>query len=173
MLSRSTAAPRLRWLLVVGLLVANICFLALGALAAIAGGSYADLGSGAGGLGGWANELMSYFAILVGLAAAVTTVREGRSVLVGVAVFATGILVATGFLEVGHLLDPCARGWWGRTTTVGGAPLCSAQGEIALRFHLLLHGGSGVLAAGVAVAIHRRARLFEWWPPEGRPAAST
>ena len=46
----STTAPRLRWVLVVGLLVANSLFFALGVLAAVVGGSLSDWGKGAGGL---------------------------------------------------------------------------------------------------------------------------
>ena len=50
---------------------------------------------------------MTYFSFLIGLAAAIATFRERRAVLVSVAVFATGLLISTGTLEVGHLLD-----WW-------------------------------------------------------------
>jgi len=114
--------------------------------------------------------LMTYFSFFVGFAAAIATFRERRAVLVSVGVFATGLLISTGFLEVGHLVDPCARGWWDFSTTVGDERLCSTQGEISVRFHLLLHGASGALAAVVATVIYRRASLFEWWPPEGRPA---
>ena len=168
--SGSATAPRLRWVLVVGLLVANLVLFLLGVLAAVAGGGLSDWGDGAGGLDGWPNDLMAFFSYPIGLAAAIATFRERRVVLVSVAVFATGLLISTGFLEVGHLLDPCARGWWDDSSTVGDEPLCSIQGEIAVRFHLLLHGASGLLAATVAAVIYRRARLFEWWPPEGRPS---
>ena len=98
---RSATAPRLRWLLVIGLLAANLVFFAMGVVAAVAGGDLSDWGSGAGGLGGWANELMTYFSFLIGLAAAIATFRERRAVLVSVAVFATGLLISTGTLEVG------------------------------------------------------------------------
>ena len=57
-------------------------------------------------------------------------------------------------------------------TKVGGARLCSGQGEIAQRFHLLLHGIAGVLAAAVAAALFHRTRLISWWPqriPRIRP----
>lgn len=165
----STTAPRLRWLLVIGLLTANLLVFAMGVLAAVAGGSLSEWGEGAGGLDGWANELMTYFSFLIGLAAAVATFRERRAVLVSTAVFATGLLISTGFLEIGHVLDPCARGWWDFSTTVGDERLCSTQGEIAVRFHLLLHGASGALAATIAAVIYKRTNLFGWWPPEGRP----
>jgi hypothetical protein len=95
--------------------------------------------------------------------------QERRTVLVYVAAFATGLLISTGFLEVGHLLDPCERGWWDFATKVGDERLCSPEGEIAVRFHHLLHGASGALAATVAAVIYRRLNLFDWWPPEGRP----
>jgi hypothetical protein len=165
----STIAARLRWLLVVGLLAANLLLFAMGSLAAVVGRGLSDWGDGAGGLGGWANELMTYFSYLVGLAAAIATFRERRTVLVAVAVFATGPLIGTGFLDAAHLLDPCARGWWDFSTTVGDTRVCSAQGEIAVRFHLLLHGAFGVLAAAAAAVIYKRTNLFSWWPPEGAP----
>lgn len=167
---KSTTAPRLRWLLVMGLLAGNLVVFALGVLAAVAGGGLSDWGEGAGGLDGWANEFMTYFSFLVGLAAAFATFRERRAVLVSGAVFATGLLISTGFLELGHVLDPCERGWWDLSTSVGDERVCSVQGEIAVRFHLLLHGASGALAATVAAITYRRANLFAWWPPEGRPA---
>lgn len=164
----STVAARLRWLLVMGLLAANLFLFAMGSVAAVVGGGLSDWGKGEGGLGGWANELPTYFGYLVGLAASIATFRERRKVLVSVAVFATGPLISTGFLDAGHLLDPCARGWWDLLSTVGDAPLCSVQGEIAIRFHLLLHGAFGALAAAVAAVIYKRTGLIDWWPPEGR-----
>ena len=66
----STTAPRLRWVLVVGLLAANLLVFVLGVIAAAVGGGLSDWGNGAGGLGGWANELMTYFSLLVGFAVA-------------------------------------------------------------------------------------------------------
>jgi hypothetical protein len=163
----SPIAARLRWLLVIGLLAANLLLFALGSLAAVVGRGLSDWGDGAGGLDGWANELTTYFGYLVGLAAAIATFRERRKVLVAVAVFATGPLISTGFLDAAHLLDPCARDWWDLTTTVGETPVCSVGGEIAVRFHLLLHGIFGVLAAAVAAVIYKRTNLINWWPPEG------
>ncbi|WP_436792859.1 hypothetical protein [Actinospongicola halichondriae] len=82
-----------------------------------------------------------------------------------VAVLATGILIGAGYLIVAHLFDPCSRGWWDFSTTVGDTELCSVQGEIAQRFHLLLHAFLGVMSASVAAIVYRRARLFGWWPP--------
>jgi len=46
---RSATASRLRWLLVVGLLVYNLVLLALEAIAAAVGGELSDWGSGAVG----------------------------------------------------------------------------------------------------------------------------
>jgi hypothetical protein len=165
---RSIMAPRLRWLLVIGLMAANLVVFAMGVLAAVVGGGLSDWGNGAGGLGGWADLSMTFFSFLIGLAAAIATFKERRAVLVSGAVFATGLLISTGFLEFGHLMDPCDRGWWDSSTTVGGERLCSPYGDIAVRFHLLLHGASGVLAAILAAVIYRRKNLFAWWPPEGR-----
>ena len=161
-------AERLRWLLVIGLLAANVVFLTLGVIAAAVGGDLTDWGNGAGGLNGWADLSMTFFSLTVGLAAAVATFRERRSILLAVAVFATGLLVGTGFLIGGHLADPCANGWWDTATRVGNTRLCHyPRGDIAERFHLLLHGTFGVLSAGAAAFIYRRKNLFTWRFPAG------
>ncbi|MDH5521405.1 MAG: hypothetical protein OEZ14_12830 [Acidimicrobiia bacterium] len=165
---RSATAAKLRWLLVVGLLVANLLLFAMGSVAAIRGGELSDWGSGAGGLGGWPNEFMTYFSFVIGLAAGIATFRERRTILVAVGVFATGLIISTVFLDVAHLVDPCARNWWDFSTTVGDTRMCSPQGEVAVRFHLLLHGAFGALAAGMAAVIYRRKNLFDWWPPAAR-----
>ena len=165
--NRTLVAARLRWLLVMGLLAANVAFFTLGAIAAAVGGDLSEWGKGPGGLGGWADFSMTLFSFSVGLAAAVATFRERRSILVAGAVFATGLLVGTGFLTGGHLADPCDRGWWDGASAIGDAPLCDSLGDIALRFHLLLHGIFGVLSAGAAAFIYRRKNLFVWWPPAG------
>lgn len=162
---QSTTAAKLRWLLVVGLLAANLLFFAMGSLAAVVGRGLSDWGNGAGGLDGWANEFMTYFSFVIGLAAGIATFRERRTILVPVAVFATGLIISTVFLDVAHLADPCARDWWDFSTAVGDTRVCSARGEIAVRFHLLLHGAFGLLAAGAAAFIYRRRKLFNWWPP--------
>ena len=72
--------------------------------------------------------------------------------------------VIAAFHVIEHLVDPGARDWWDFSTTVGDTRGCSAQGDIAFRFHLLLHGAFGVLAAGSAAVIYRRRNLFNWWP---------
>lgn len=87
------------------------------------------------------------------------------------AVSASGLLIATGFPEIGHLVDPCDRSWWEFPTTIGDERLCSAQADIAVRFPLHLPGASGALTATVAAVISRRSNLFDWWPPEGRPGS--
>jgi hypothetical protein len=165
---KSTTATKLRWLLVVGLLAANLAFFGMGCLAAVVGRGLGDWGNGAGGLGGYANEFMTYFSFVAGLAAAIATFKERHTVLLAVAVFATGLIVSTAFLDLAHLADPCARGWWGFSATIGDTRLCSPHGEIAVRFHLL-HGAFGVLAAGVAAVIYRRGYLLEWWPLASTP----
>lgn len=159
-----TVAARMRWILVVGLLATTIVMFVLGSIAAAVGGDLEDWGDGAGGLGGWPDLFMTFFSFLVGLAAAIATFRERRSVLLSVAVFATGLLISTGYLVLAHLADPCVRGWWDSDTSVGDAGMCSPIDEIASRFHLLLHGSFGMLAAGVAAVIYRRTDLTEWWP---------
>ena len=163
---RSTFAARLRWLLVVGLLFANTVWFTMGLVAAAFGGSLTDWGSGAGGLGGWPDLSQTIFSILVGLAAAIATLRAGRRIRVAVVVFSTGLLIGTAYLVGAHLADPCDRGWWDFETTLGGARLCSSQGEIAQRFHLLLHGIAGVVAAAIAATLYRRTRLIDWSPQQ-------
>jgi hypothetical protein len=49
--------------------------------------------------------------------------------------------------------------------------LCSSQGEIAQRFHLLLHGIAGVVAAAIAATLFHRTRLIDW-SPQRAPQAS-
>ena len=161
----STTAVNLRWALVMGLLAWNLILFAMGSLAAALGGGLSDWGKGAGGLGGWADLSMTISSFAIGLPVAIATFRENRSVRLAVGVFATGLLVGTGYLEGGHLVDPCARAWWGFSTELGGTKLCSSNGDIAVRFHLLLHATVGVVAALVAVVIYRRRNLFGWWPP--------
>jgi hypothetical protein len=163
---RSVAAFRLRWLLVVGLLVINLVLLVMGSLAALVGGGLTDWGSGAGGLGGWADGSMTIFSLTFGLAAGTATFRAGGSIRLSVIVFATGILVGIGFLTGGHLLDPCARGWWEFNSKTGDTRLCSARHDIALQFHLLLHAIVGTASAVLALALYRGRDLIGRWPPE-------
>ena len=159
-LRRSTLAARLRWLLVAGLLCANTAWLTMGLVAAAFGGSLTAWGRGPGGLGGWPDLSQTIFSLLVGLAASIATFSAGRRVRVAVVVFATGLLIGTAYLVGAHLADPCTRGWWDFGTTLGGARLCSSHGEIAQRFHLLLHGVAGVVAAAIAATLYRRTRLI-------------
>ena len=161
----SPTAVTLRWTLVMGLLAWNLLLLAMGSLAAAAGGELSDWGKGAGGLGGWADLSMTIFSFAVGLPAAIATFRENRSIPIAVGVFATGLLVGIGYLEGGHLVDSCARGWWDSLTQVRGTRPCSSRGDIAVRFHLLLHAILGVVSAGMALVIYRRRNMFGWWPP--------
>lgn len=171
---RSTTAARLRWLLVVGLLAANLLLLAMGLLAAGVGGGLTDWGSGAGGLGGWTDGLMTIFSVAVGFAAGVATFKEGRSIPVALTVMVTGLLIGVGYLIVAHLVDPCVNGWWDANSQIGSQPLCERFGSELnshTRFHLLLHAIVGVLSAWVAALIYRWRKLFAWWPPEGPDTA--
>lgn len=143
----------------------------MGIIAAAFGGSLTDWGSGAGGLGGWPDLSQTIFSLLAGVAAAIATFRAGRRIRVAVIVFATGLSIGTVYLVGAHLADPCDRGWWDFETKIAGARLCSGQGEIAQRFHLLLHGIAGVLAATVAAILFRRTHLISWWPKQA-PEAS-
>lgn len=166
---RSTFAARLRWLLVVGLLVANVVLLAMGAIAAAFGGELTSWGNGAGGLDGWADLSQTIFSLAVGVAAGIATFREGRAIPIAVAVFATGLLIGTGYLIGGHLVDPCDRGWWDARNRIGDQPLCERFGfelGIHTRFHLLLHATLGVPSAAIAALLYRRTKLIGWWPPE-------
>jgi hypothetical protein len=167
--NRSTkTAERLRWLLVMGLLAANLVLLAMGLTAGIVGGELTTWGSGAGGLDGWADLSQTLFSLVVGGAAAVATYRERHSILVAVAVFLTGILIGVGYLVAAHIADPCELGWWDSATAIGDTSLCDSHGGVAQRFHLLLHATFGALSAGIAAVIYRRADLFVWWPWSAR-----
>ena len=159
----STLAVRLRWLLVIGLLMITTVWLAMGSIAGVVGGTLIKWGRGAGGLGGWADLSMTIFGLIIGLAAAIATFRVRRSVKLSVSVFFTGLLIGVGYLNVAHLFDPCDRGWWDSSSTVGNASLCSTYGDISVRFHLLLHGTFGVLSAAIAVFVYRRMDLLERW----------
>jgi hypothetical protein len=163
--NRALMAARLRWVLVIGLLVANVVFFALGAIAGFVGGDLVHWGNGAGGLGGWASRSTDYFSIVVGLAAGVATFREGRSIRVSFAVGVTGLLIGAGFFFGGHLADPCDNGWWD-AATLNGEPMLCWLGGIATRFHLLLHGILGGLSAAVAAFIYRRHNLITWQFPK-------
>lgn len=166
-------AVKLRRLLVLGVLAGYLVLFAMGSIAAVAGGELSAWGNGAGGLDGRADSYVTFFSLGVGLAAGIVTYRQGRSRAVSVAVFATGLLVSIGYFFGGHLLDPCARGWLVFGDTVGDAFLCSSRtiasfsepvtasgGDIATRFHLLLHATTGVLSASVAVWIYRWKNLL-------------
>jgi len=158
-----TMSARLRWLLVVGLLTANVVWFVMGSIAGIVGGGLTDWGKGPGGLGGWADYSMTLFSLVVGSAAAIATFRRRRSVMLAVAVFLTGFLIGGGFLTLAHLLDPCDRGWWDYFTTIGDTRLCRADGAIADRFHLVHHAIFGVTSAAIAVFIYRRRNLIDRW----------
>ena len=153
----------LRRLLVIGLLVITVVWLLMGSIAGVVGGGLINWGKGAGGLGGWADLSMTLFSLAIGLAAAVATFRTRRSVRLAVAIFFTGILVGVGYLTVAHLFDPCDRGWWDSSSSVGSVSLCSPRGDISLRFHLLLHGTFGVISAAAAVWVYRRMNLLNRW----------
>jgi hypothetical protein len=164
--TRSTRAARLRWLLVVGLLAANVVLLVMGLLAAVFGGRLTGWGNGAGGLDGWADGLETIFSLVVGAAAGIATIREGRSIWLAIGVGITGLLIGVGYLFVGHLVDPCDRGWWDSSTRFGDTAACAGRGDIAEQYHLLLHAILGVISAGVAALVYRHWRLFGWWRPE-------
>jgi hypothetical protein len=156
-----THQVKLRFLLVGGLLAGTVVLFVMGSISGIVGGGLTDWGSGAGGLGGWADLSMTFFSLVVGLAAAVATFRARRSTRLAIAVFFTGLLIGVGYLNLAHLGDPCARGWWDASTTIGPTRLCAPRGDIADRFHLLLHGLFGVASAGLAVFIYRRKGLLD------------
>lgn len=123
-------------------------------------------GNGAGGLDGWADGLETIFSLVVGAAAGIATIREGRSIWLAIGVGITGLLIGVGYLFVGHLVDPCDRGWWDSSTRFGDTAACAGRGDIAEQYHLLLHAILGVISAGVAALVYRHWRLFGWWRPE-------
>ncbi len=140
-----------------------------GIAAATLGGSWSDLGSGYGGLYGLPAMLLTVLALMVIPASIVVARRLGPDsrrlrfgLLVGVGLW----VVAMGYWEVAHLVDPCANGWWDEQSPIGSQPLCERFGpELNWhdRFHLLAHAAPAAVLLGVYLYLIRR-----WGQPENR-----
>lgn len=133
-------------------------------MAAVAiGGSLTNLGSGYGGLWGVPALLLTFVALILGVAAAIAMarglgpeerrLRRAALVLVGVWV------VAIGYAEVAHLVDPCVNGWWDADSRIGSQPLCERFGSELnwhTRFHLFAHAApAAALLVSYLLAIRR------------------
>ncbi len=131
--------------------------------AAALGGSLADLGSGYGGLWGLPALLLTLIALVLGVAAVIKigfelSPESGR-LRIAVLVVAGAWLVAVGYANVAHMVDPCANGWWNASSRIGSQPLCERFGSELnwhTRFHLFAHAApAAVLLAVYLWAIQR------------------
>ncbi|HEX9683209.1 MAG TPA: hypothetical protein VGA13_09010 [Acidimicrobiales bacterium] len=148
---RVTARSRaLTWTIRSLVLVVSFSFVA-GVVAALVGGSLSDLGEGAGGLFGVPSLLTTLIAVFLALPAAVTVARHGRGSprLRRPIVIAGGAwVVAIGYFQVAHSVDPCLHGWWDLSNRVGDQPLCERFGSELnwhTRFHLAAHAGPAMI----------------------------
>lgn len=151
----------LRWTIRLLTVVVAFSFVA-GLIAAALGDPFTDFGSGAGGLFGFPALLTTFIALFLALPAAVIAARSARDSprWRGALVIGCGAwLVAIGYFQVAHTIDPCANGWWGFSSRIGDQQLCEYFGSELnwhTRFHLLAHAGPGlVLLATYLWAIRR------------------
>lgn len=131
--------------------------LVAGGAAALIGGSFSSLGDGYGGLWGVPALVLPLIALVLGVVAAIKIARSlgrGSGRLRIVLLVVVGVwVVAIGYSEVAHLVDPCVHGWWDETSQVGSQPLCERFGSELnwnTRFHLLAHA----VPAGVILALY-------------------
>jgi hypothetical protein len=117
-----------------------------GIAAALTGDPVTELGSGAGGLFGIPSIVTTLIAAFVASPAAVVTAREARPaagwIRAGLVIAAGAWIVAIGYFEVAHAVDPCVTGWWDAHSRIGDQPLCERFGPELnwhTRFHLLAH----------------------------------
>lgn len=133
-----------------------------GVAAAAVGGSWSDLGSGYGGLYGLPAMLLTVLALIVIPASIVVARRLGAEsarlrfgLLIGVGLW----VVAMGYWEVAHIVDPCANGWWDEQSRIGSQPLCERFGSELNwhdRFHLLAHATPAAALLGVYLYLIKR-----------------
>lgn len=117
-----------------------------GLVAAISGGSLSRLGDGYGGLYGVPALLLMLTSLLMTAPIVIEARRRlpSREHRLRSAIFVVGGLwvVAIGYAQVAHLVDPCVHGWWDARSRVGDQPLCERFGRELnwhTRFHLLAH----------------------------------
>lgn len=120
--------------------------------AAALGGSLTDLGSGYGGLWGVPDLLLTFVALILGVAAAIKMNRALRPgvgrLRLAVLVLVGAWAVAIGYSSVAHVVDPCVNGWWDANSRIGTQPLCERFGPELnwhTRFHLLAHAAPAAI----------------------------
>jgi len=131
--------------------------------AAALGGSLTDLGSGYGGLWGLPALLLTLIALIVGVAAAIKIGRElspesGR-LPIAVLVLVGAWVVAMGYANVAHMVDPCVNGWWDANSRIGSQPLCQRFGSELnwhSRFHLVAHAAPAAVLLGLYLSAIKR-----------------
>ncbi|MGI9597566.1 MAG: hypothetical protein ACR2QK_15485 [Acidimicrobiales bacterium] len=123
-----------------------------GIAAAALGGSVTKLGNGYGGLWGLPALLLTIVALVLGVAAAIAIARtvppEARRFRLAVLALAGAWLVAIGYGNVAHLIDPCANRWWDANSRIGSQPLCERFGSELnwhTRFHLVAHAAPAAI----------------------------
>lgn len=138
-------ADRTAWIGFAIILVTIAIGLALGLVAALAGGRLTHLGDGFGGLWG-APALTLTIAMVLGLPSLVLGFlaiarKRWRNAARLLAYFGP-LLILFGFVAIPHGLDPCSLGVWGPFSRVGEAMLCERWGlelNVHTRFHLFWH----------------------------------
>lgn len=151
-----------RWAIWIATSVVAVSFIG-GVAAAVLGGPFAQLGSGAGGLYAVPSLVLDLVAVVIGVPAGIIVARQLRdeSRWLAAAVIVGGGLwvVALGYFMVAHVIDPCVNGWWGPDSRVGSQPLCERFGNELnwhTRFHLLAHAApAAALTAGYVWAVRR------------------
>lgn len=134
-----------------------------GVAAAVLGGSFTDLGSGAGGLYAVPALVLDLTAVVIGIPASIIVARHLRTErpwLRAALITGGGLwVIAIGYLVIAHWIDPCINGWWGPDSRIGSQPLCERFGDKLnwhTRFHLLAHAAPAVLlVTSYAWAIRR------------------
>lgn len=166
--------PRIVGFMTATIIVVIAVSVVAGVGAAVVGGSLTDLGSGYGGLWGVPAVLLTFVALILGIAAAIKTGRapgpEVRRLRLAVLVLAGVWVVAIGYANVAHLVDPCVNGWWDASSRIGSQPLCERFGSELnwhTRFHLVAHAApAAILLVPYLWAIRR------WSTPEPGSARS-
>ena len=162
MLARLDQAPRsVVWIVRVMTIVVAVSVTG-GLIAAIAGGSWSDLGSGYGGLYAFPAMITTLVA-LASIPIAIVAVRRVGPAdhrLRAALVIAGGAwVVAFGYATIAHIVDPCLNGWWDAGSRIGSQPLCErfdATLNWHTRFHLLAHAApAAVMLAAYLVAVRR------------------
>lgn len=166
--------PRIVRLMMATITVVIAVSVVAGIGAAAIGGSLTDLGSGYGGLWGVPALLLTFVALILGAVAAIKTGRalgpDLRRLRIAVLVLAGVWIVAIGYANVAHLVDPCVNGWWDANSRIGSQPLCERFGSELnwhTRFHLLAH------AAPAAILLVPYLWAIQRWGTQGPGATKS